>query len=101
MRESPGTFRSKALSFRGRHVMASCECGCGQESGLKFLPGHDQKLRARLEARIGGILRLRELVDASEAYAHGKSSDEVFTQRVRSLFTATRSGEHRSPRQPG
>ncbi len=73
--------------------MASCECGCGQESTREFLPGHDQKLRTRLEGRVGGLLRLRALVDAAESYARGESSDDAFTQRVRSLFpTANQSG---------
>jgi hypothetical protein len=67
--------------------MASCECGCGQESSREFLPGHDQKLRTQLEGRVGGLLYLRALVDAAESYAHGESSDDAFTQRVRSLFS--------------
>jgi hypothetical protein len=68
--------------------MASCECGCGQESAREFLPGHDQKLRAQLESRLGGLLHLRALVDAAETYARGESSDDTFIQRVRSLFAA-------------
>jgi hypothetical protein len=68
--------------------MASCECGCGQESAQRFLTGHDQKLRAQLELRLGGLLHLRALVDAAESYAHGESSGDAFTQRVRALFAA-------------
>ena len=68
--------------------MASCECGCGEESAREFLPGHDQKLRTQLESRLGGILHLRTLVDAAESYARGESSDGAFTQRVRFLFAA-------------
>jgi hypothetical protein len=66
--------------------MASCQCGCGQESKSEFLPGHDQKLRAQLESRLGGILHLRALVDAAESYALGSSSESEFTRYVRSLF---------------
>lgn len=74
--------------------MASCECGCGQESTREFLPGHDQKLRTRLEGRVGGLLKLRALVDAAESYAHGESPGYAFTQCVRSLFSvANQRGE--------
>lgn len=72
--------------------MASCECGCGMESAQRFLPGHDQKLRTHLESRLGGLLRLRALVDAAESYARGESSGDAFTQRVRSLFAAAADG---------
>jgi hypothetical protein len=72
--------------------MASCECGCGKESAREFLPGHDQKLRTRLESRVGGFRNLRSLVEAAELHAHGELSDETFTQRARSLFAAA--GHH-------
>ena len=68
--------------------MASCECGCGQKSASEFQTGQDQKLRIKLESRLGGILQLRALVDAAGSYASGEFSDGEFTQRVRSLFTA-------------
>ena len=68
--------------------MALCECGCGEESTREFVSGHDQKLRTQLESRVGGLLHLRALVDAAESYARGESSDDTFTQRVRSLFAA-------------
>lgn len=70
--------------------MASCECGCGQESTREFLPGHDQKLRTQLESRAGGLLHLRTLVESAESYARGESSDDEFTRRVRSIFAAVR-----------
>jgi hypothetical protein len=28
-----------------------------------FLPGHDQKLRSEIEKQVGGLLKLRELVE--------------------------------------
>jgi hypothetical protein len=50
--------------------MALCECGCGGETkGGKFLPGHDQKLRSKLEKDTGGLLPLRSLVEAARKYA--------------------------------
>ena len=66
--------------------MAQCECGCGQESEREFLPGHDQKLRTQLESRVGGVLALRDLIDATQAYVSGQSTDHVFTQRVRAVM---------------
>jgi len=45
--------------------MAECNCGCGgQTAGGKFLPGHDQKLRAEIERQMGGLIKLKELVES-------------------------------------
>jgi len=63
--------------------MNSCESGCGQESTRALLPGHDQKLRVALEARVGGLLSLRTLVSEAEAYAMGASPEAQFLQQVR------------------
>lgn len=42
----------------------ACECGCeGMTEGGDFLPGHDQRLRAAIERRAGGLLLLRDLVE--------------------------------------
>ena len=68
--------------------MAQCECGCGEESTREFLPGHDQKLRTSLEARVGGILALRSLVVSAEAYAEGSKNEVQFQQGVRAVFSA-------------
>ena len=47
--------------------MVTCECGCGaQTETAAFVPGHDQRLRTRLEAQVGGILALRSLIEAAE-----------------------------------
>ena len=41
-----------------------CACGCGGRTrGGEFLPGHDQTLRAAIEAKVGGLLELRALVE--------------------------------------
>jgi hypothetical protein len=65
-----------------------CRCGiCGESSpGGGFKTGHDQKLRAHLESRVGGLLALRELVDSVEAYALGQSTAEELTRQLRALF---------------
>lgn len=65
-----------------------CECGlCGEASPAGgFKPGHDQKLRTHLESRVGGLLALRELVDAVEAYAHGQATTEELTRQLRALL---------------
>jgi hypothetical protein len=50
--------------------MPRCGCGCGEPTeGGTFRPGHDQKLRAELERRAGGILSLARLIDTAERYA--------------------------------
>ncbi len=67
--------------------MPQCQCGCGAETSSEFLPGHDQKLRAALERQIGGLLTMRELVNASVAYASGQTTDQAFTQTVRALIS--------------
>lgn len=44
--------------------MPICSCGCGQNTkGGRFLPGHDQKLIAALVAAMGGVEKLRDLVE--------------------------------------
>lgn len=67
--------------------MSRCECGCGDDakSGL-FRPGHDQRLRADLERRVGGLLPLRALVEAAEAFSRRELATEAFERRVRAIF---------------
>ncbi len=66
--------------------MPTCECGCGQQSTSDFMPGHDQKLRTALERRVGGLLTLRELVEAAEAHRDGASTEADFARRVRAAL---------------
>ena len=67
--------------------MVTCECGCGaQTETAAFVPGHDQRLRTRLEAQVGGILALRSLIEAAEAYAAGRDTEETLTRKIRQLF---------------
>ena len=43
-----------------------CGCGCkGMTKGGDYLPGHDQKLRAAIEERVGGLQNLKSLVEKS------------------------------------
>lgn len=67
----------------------TCECGCGEETsaGGTFRPGHDQRLRAAIESRVGGLLSLRALVDAAEAYANGRTGTEDLARAVRGLWS--------------
>ena len=67
--------------------MAQCECGCRAEATSEFLPGHDQKLRSALERQVGGLLALRELVEASVAYRRAEMSDQELGRRVRVVLT--------------
>lgn len=61
-----------------------CECGCGEEAkaGL-FRPGHDQRLRAELESRVGGLLALRSIVQAVEQSIRGQITAEALASKVR------------------
>lgn len=58
-------------------LMAQCECGCGQGAEREFLPGHNQKLRTQLESRAGGVLALRDLIDATQGYLSGQSQQAL------------------------
>jgi len=40
-----------------------CACGCGGISRNKWLPGHDQKLRAAIENEVGGLIELRRIIE--------------------------------------
>jgi hypothetical protein len=45
-------------------VGQQCTCGCGDTTkGGRFLPGHDQKLRAEIERQAGGLEELRRIVE--------------------------------------
>ena len=66
--------------------MPTCECGCGEETERTFVQGHDQRLRIRLEDRVGGLLSLRQLVDEVEIYVRGDRSSEELTRSVRRLL---------------
>jgi len=67
--------------------MPICACGCGQETkGGKFLPGHEQKLRKRLEEAVGNVQLLAKLVDVAQMYAQGKMSLETFGSLVNTIF---------------
>jgi hypothetical protein len=64
-----------------------CECGCGKRRAKgHFLPGHDQKLRADLEKRVGGLLSLRMLVEAAEHHVNGSVGSSMFSSMVKELF---------------
>ena len=67
--------------------MSVCACGCGElTGGGTFRPGHDQKLRAALERRVGGLLVLRQLVSAAEAHAQGRLPAEALGLAVKTLL---------------
>ena len=71
--------------------MPMCECGRGKETaGGDFLPGHDQKLRSRIEKYVGGLLPLRDLVESARAYVAGHTGEEEFLRRVRELWSNAR-----------
>jgi hypothetical protein len=73
--------------------MALCQCECGEDAGQStFRPGHDQRLRAELEGRVGGLLTMRALVRAMESYSRGITSTEALAQEIRRAFWRDRGG---------
>jgi hypothetical protein len=61
-------------------------CGGSVPNG-SFKPGHDQALRTDLERRVGGIIALRDLVEAAENYSAGLLEEEELTKAIRAIFT--------------
>lgn len=65
----------------------TCACGCGEVPvNGKFLPGHDQKLRADLERRVGDLIPLRMLVEAAEYFVDGSINSSMFNSMVKDVF---------------
>jgi hypothetical protein len=64
-----------------------CQCGCGAVVlTASFQPGHDQKLRADLERRVGGIFGVRELVEAAERFHRGESNPEALGKTIEAIL---------------
>ena len=64
-----------------------CACGCGGKPVQgDFLPGHDQRLRADLERRVGGLISLRMMVEAAEHFVSGNLGSSQFTGMVKEIF---------------
>ena len=67
--------------------MRICECGCkGTTQGGNFLPGHDQRLRTSLEDQVGGVLGMRDLVEAVQRYQVGEISEMELGRIIRTQF---------------
>ncbi|MFZ0396282.1 MAG: hypothetical protein WCF17_01785 [Terracidiphilus sp.] len=68
----------------GRNI---CACGeCDESTNGTFAQGHDQRLRSRLEARCGGLLHMRDFIDAAEAYATGRSDASILLEKAKSIL---------------
>ena len=64
-----------------------CGCGCGGVTqGGTFLPGHDAKLRARIEEKVGGLLMLEQLVETCENFHMGEATIDDVTSVIGSAF---------------
>ena len=49
-----------------KRIQRPCECRCGKTTaGGHFLPGHDTKTLSAILKEIGGILSLRNMVEAA------------------------------------
>ena len=67
--------------------MSICACGCnGETKGGIFLPGHDQKLRKNLEDSVGGLLKLKYLVEIAHQLANHQISQDEFSQKLESII---------------
>jgi hypothetical protein len=51
-----------------------------------FAPGHDQRLRSKLESSTGGVIGLARLVDAAEKYANNQIELAEFETVLRRTF---------------
>jgi hypothetical protein len=66
-----------------------CACGCGETpSSGQFRPGHDQRLRADLERRVGGLLALADLVSSAEQFTKGELPLDTLGRQVAALLAA-------------
>jgi hypothetical protein len=68
--------------------MNKCKCGdCDESTDGDFVPGHDQKLRIRLEQEVGGLLSLEHLIYECNRYATGNASESEVLGTIRHAFT--------------
>lgn len=59
-----GEYRMSLGNFEHQMSKQECMCGCGElTKGGKFCPGHDQKLRQKMEAAVGGLESLLVIVE--------------------------------------
>lgn len=55
-------------------------CGCkGIPIKGRYFPGHDQKLRMQLEARVGGLEALKDIIESLERCLAGDISQRGIT----------------------
>ena len=67
--------------------MPICKCGCcGETINGLFLPGHDQKLRSKLEKITCGLLNLRDLVKLAQQYSANNISIQQFGDKTKLLI---------------
>ena len=73
--------------MKSMETINECACNCGGKPVKgQFLPGHDQRLRADIERRVGGLISLRMLVEAAEYFAAGDIGSSRFNSMVKDLF---------------
>jgi hypothetical protein len=59
-----------------------CKHDCEALTKALFAPGHDSKLRAELERRVGGLLSLRRLLENCEMRAAGEITPDELSRVV-------------------
>ncbi len=68
--------------------MNKCKCGCGEKVARNFCPGHDTKLRTKIERKAGGIFNLKELVNAAQLYTEGIITDGELHDIIKRIFSS-------------
>jgi hypothetical protein len=68
--------------------MPECACGCGEQTKRgKYLQGHDQKLRKKLEEKVGSLQLLSSLVKVTETYAQSRMSQDDLGRLVKLIYS--------------
>lgn len=64
-----------------------CKCGCNEvTAGGLFKPGHDQRLRSRIEGDVGGILNLQSLVETAKRFGNDEISSKELTETIKNIL---------------
>jgi len=67
--------------------MPICACGCNEPTkGGVYKPGHDAKLRKRIEENVGGLRNVEALVQAARKYADSQITLDELGTRVQGIL---------------
>jgi endonuclease-3 len=87
------------VSMPGATRSHECLCGCGGiPSHGDFLPGHDQRLRTRIEEAAGGLANLWQIASAIGGYLDGDTTEVELGRIVRQHWRRSGGPAADSPR---